>query len=295
MLEVIRCSVWVCTLFVLPGLLFLANLLGPFLGFSPSEVGTLGCASFLAAFSAGAFEAAIYFRELRSLVPRPLASALAFVLRLALALVLSEAVFLGTYALAREHGVIAAFLPLLSALSAYGGISWLLLTPQEELIRGRKYRSFREVFFLARTEGFFSRERRIFFGGIFLPWGAAVKHWLILGVTGAGKTMLIQLLMQSALKGRIGRGGDERGIIYDNKTELVPLLSALKVPYKIIHPFDKRGAALDFRTMVPTHTHALEIASILVTQAKNVGSDPFWVDAPRNLLASVLTCAPGSD
>ena len=41
--------------------------------------------------------------------------------------------------------------------------------------------------------------------------------------------------------------------------------------------------------MVPTHTHALEIASILVTQAENIGTDPFWVDAPRNLLASVLT------
>jgi hypothetical protein len=41
--------------------------------------------------------------------------------------------------------------------------------------------------------------------------------------------------------------------------------------------------------MVPTHTHALEITAILMPQAKDVGTDPFWVDAPRNLLASVLT------
>jgi hypothetical protein len=101
--------------------------------------------------------------------------------------------------------------------------------------------------------------------------------------------MLIQLLMQSAIKGRIGRASDERGILYDNKTELVPLLAALGIPYKIIHPFDTRGVTLDFKSMVPTHTHSLEIASILMTPAKNVGTDPFWVDAPRNLLASVFT------
>jgi len=31
------------------------------------------------------------------------------------------------------------------------------------------------------------------------------------------------------------------------------------------------------------------VASILMQRAKNVGTDPFWVEAPRNLLASVMT------
>src|SRR5262249_3489892 len=126
-------------------------------------------------------------------------------------------------------------------------------------------------------------------GGVFLPWSAAVKHFLVIGCTGAGKTMVLDLLLKSALPGRVGKGSDERALVYDNKTEAVPVLSALGVPFKILHPFDRRGVALDFAAMVPTHTHALEIAAILMPQAKNVGTDPFWVDAPRNLLASVLT------
>src|SRR5262249_42477067 len=38
----------------------------------------------------------------------------------------------------------------------------------------------------------------------------------------------------------------------------------------------------------PTHTLALEIAAILMPQADNVGTDPFWINSPRNLLASVM-------
>jgi hypothetical protein len=289
-LRIIRCFVYFGVLAVVPAAGFLAGfLLAPFLNSTPHERLLIGWASLPALLGAGVFEARLYSYELRSLTPRPLASAGAFVLRLAVTLLIAAAAFLAAYSGARPRGLLFAPLPLLAALLAYAFASWIFLTPREEFVRGRKYRSFREVFFLSKFENLFSREKTIFFGGIHLPWGAAVKHWLILGVTGAGKTMLVQLLMQSAIKGRIGRGNDERGILYDNKTELVPLLAALRIPYKIIHPFDTRGVALDFRSMVPTHTHSLEIASILMTQAKNVGTDPFWVDAPRNLLASVLT------
>jgi hypothetical protein len=175
------------------------------------------------------------------------------------------------------------------AVFVYAGSSWFFLTPNQEYIRGRKYRSFREIYFLAKFEHRLKRGPSIFFGGIRLPWASAVKHWLILGVTGAGKSMLFELLMKDTLKGRIGLGNDERGLIYDNKTELLPVLSAMGVPWKLVHPFDKRGVAIDFASMVPTHTHSLEVASILMPRAEGVGSDPFWVDSPRNLLASVMT------
>src|SRR3954454_21356319 len=136
----------------------------------------------------------------------------------------------------------------------------------------------RETGIKSTLENLRLRSEWIFFGGISIPWSSAVKHWLILGVTGAGKTMIFQLLMQSTLRGRIGRGRDQRGILYDNKTEIVPLLAAMGVPYKIIHPFDKRGVALDIKSMVPTHTHSLELSAILMPQMKGVTSDPFWID-----------------
>ena len=257
-------------------------------GYSRLENLLLEATSVLLLVLAAFFETGIYFRELRSLVPKPVGSAVTFLGRLWLTLLGSAAVFVSSYLLLRGERWLLVPLAFPAGVLAYAVISCLLLCPREQLIRGRKYRSFREVFLLSKLENLSSRGRKIFWGGIHLPWASAVKHFLVMGATGAGKTMVIQLLMQSTL-GAIGRGGDERGLIYDNKTELVPLLSALGVPFKIVHPFDKRGVALDLKSMVPTHSHSLEIASILVTQAKNVGTDPFWVDAPRNLLASVLT------
>jgi type IV secretory pathway TraG/TraD family ATPase VirD4 len=130
---------------------------------------------------------------------------------------------------------------------------------------------------------------RIFFGGIWIPWSSAVKHFLVLGATGSGKTMVFDLLAQSMLGGRIGRGLDQRGIWFDAKTEAVPRLAALGVPYKILNPFDRRSVALDIKSMVPTRAAAMELAGILMPEMKGATSDPFWIDSPRNILASVLT------
>ena len=209
MLGIIRWSVWVGTLVLLPVAARLAGYyLAPFSGFSLHERLFLQGVSFLGFLGAGAFETKIYFRELRSLVPRPLASAGTFILQLGLTLLISEAAFLGVYALLRGHGVLMVPLPFLAAFLAYGAPPGVLLTPREEFVRGRKYRSFREVFFLSKLEGLFTGEKRISFGGILLPWSSAVKHFLILGVTGAGKSMIMQLLMQvdAPRTNRAGRG-----------------------------------------------------------------------------------------
>ncbi|MFO0888317.1 MAG: type IV secretion system DNA-binding domain-containing protein [Isosphaeraceae bacterium] len=287
MLTLIRAAVRFVAVFLLP--LVFAGLAYPVF-VSWVSLGTLAAAALslalLLAYAAlASFEMWVYVRELRSVVPKPVSAALAFISRLSLLFLGTDAAVVSTLALSRAFGpLLASALAVFSGMMAYAALSYLLLSRHREMIRGRRFSTYRSIFF----ESLWTRGE-IIFGNIRLPWGSAVKHFLILGVTGAGKTMVFQLLMQSTIKGRIGRGRDQRGILFDNKSELVPLLHALGVPYKIAHPFDRRGVAVDLRSMVQTHTNALEIAAILMPQAKDASPDPFWINAPRSLLAAVLT------
>src|SRR5262249_18036930 len=109
---VIRWSVWAGTLVIFPAVVLMPGLvLSQLLGFTLREDLVLGCISLGLLLAAGVFETTIYFRELRSLVPKPAASALVFLLRLAAAGFTFEAVLLASYALARGHGLLPAPLP----------------------------------------------------------------------------------------------------------------------------------------------------------------------------------------
>ena len=83
MLRILRCFVYFGVLAVVPAADFLAGfVLAPFLNCTPHERWLLGWALLPALLGVGVFEARLYSYELRSLTPRPLASAGAFVLRL---------------------------------------------------------------------------------------------------------------------------------------------------------------------------------------------------------------------
>jgi hypothetical protein len=226
--------VWVAAVFVLPaGILLLGYLLSPLSGLGPIELLVLGAFSLLILTVPAAFETCIFLWELRSLFPRPAGAALDFVLRLGLSLLVTAVSFL---VVLHSRNLFVYVLAPPAVLLTYVITSWMLLSPSERLVRGRKYRTFREVLLLSKLENLFSRGPKIFWGGIFLPWSAAVKHFLVMGCTGAGKTMVLDILLKSTLPGRIGKGWDERGIVYDNKTEIVPLLSALGVPSRSSTP-----------------------------------------------------------
>src|SRR5262249_8009759 len=157
---------------------FLGYLLSPLSGLGPNELLVLGALALLVLPVPAAFETSIFFWELRSLFPRPAGAALDFVLRLGLALLVTAVSFL---AVLRGRD---PFLPVLAspaALLAYLIASWVLLSPNEQPVRGRKFRTFREVLLLSKLEKLFSRGPRIFWGGVDLPWSAAVKHFLVMG------------------------------------------------------------------------------------------------------------------
>lgn len=120
------------------------------------------------------------------------------------------------------------------------------------------------------------------FGGMQLPISEATSHFLLLGTTGSGKTVILRLLMQSVLP-EIGSGVDARAVVYDAKQDMVPLVSAIapKALCRILHPFDERGVAWDMCADVREPRVAVELVFTLFPREHE--SQPFFSNAVRLL------------
>ncbi|MEY3225885.1 MAG: hypothetical protein RLZZ536_504 [Planctomycetota bacterium] len=130
--------------------------------------------------------------------------------------------------------------------------------------------------------------RDVFFGGGHLPADEATKHFLAVGTTGSGKTIVLRLLMQSALPD-IGTGNDTRAIIYDAKQDMMSILASIVDPGLICttNPFDQRGASWCLWQDVSEPRVAVEIAFTLIPREHE--SQPFFSDAARHLTYGVMT------
>jgi len=130
-------------------------------------------------------------------------------------------------------------------------------------------------------------DQGILFGGVPLPSDAATKHFCIVGVSGGGKTITLQLLMQQALPA-IGKGRDVRAVIYDAKRDVVSSLAGmgLHTTPLILNPFDARCWAWDMAADITVPTDADEIAAILIPEKSE--SQPFFTNAARQLVGGTL-------
>ncbi len=130
-----------------------------------------------------------------------------------------------------------------------------------------------------------------------LPSRLAYGHIAIVGATGSGKTLLQRLLMQSVLP-RIGKGLDQRALIYDAKQDVVSLLRGMDLhcPIVVLNPLDQRSAAWDMAKDVTSPAAALQAAALLFPKAVN-DANPFFSNAARHLLYGVMVSlilgAPG--
>lgn len=137
------------------------------------------------------------------------------------------------------------------------------------------------------------RENQVFWGLRNLPVREAVKHFLICGTTGSGKTTAIQLFLQSiAPRIRPGRTPPEQLIIYDAKCDVLPLLAALGLRPEdehvwILNPADARGAKWKLSEAVQEPIMARHLASLLVPEEKN-STSPYWADAGRELVYAAI-------
>ncbi|MEX2317310.1 MAG: type IV secretion system DNA-binding domain-containing protein [Pirellulales bacterium] len=120
-----------------------------------------------------------------------------------------------------------------------------------------------------------------------LPECEATGHFLAVAASGGGKSTLLQLLMQSCLRG-VGTEPDTRALVYDHKQDILPLLRAIAPQAKIVtsHPFDERGAAWNISRDVTNPAIALETARTIFPEIQE--SQPFFADAARHLLYGVM-------
>lgn len=126
-------------------------------------------------------------------------------------------------------------------------------------------------------------------GKILLNPETVTEHFLVTGMTGSGKTKIINILMNSVLPNSKGRG--TKAVVYDPKQDVVSYLFGMGLGDRIrlLHPFDKRGRAWNMAQDIDSPVSARQLATILVPEGKNSqASESFFTDAVRDLLYGVL-------
>ena len=138
----------------------------------------------------------------------------------------------------------------------------------------------------------------IFFAGHWLAFEHALNHFLVVGATNTGKSLIQRMLMQSALK-NIGKGQDQRAIVFDAKQDVLSKLAGMNLscPTKTFDPFDRRGYAWDMAADITTLTDAQTVAENLVPVDEHA-NQKFFDDSVRSLFQEVIVTfidtAPGA-
>ena len=103
-------------------------------------------------------------------------------------------------------------------------------------------------------------EASLFFAGHWLPFEAATSHFLVMGATNTGKTLIQRMLMQSALKS-IGAGLDQRAIVFNAKQDVLSILAGMNLncPVVTLDPFDARGYAWDMAADITTRNRCRDV------------------------------------
>lgn len=111
---------------------------------------------------------------------------------------------------------------------------------------------------------------------------ATEAHFLGLGTTGSGKTLLLRLLQQSVLP-YVGAGLGIRALVYDAKQDAMPILYGYCDPsrIKLLNPFDERGVAWDIAKDVARSAVAMQTAFTLIPEVAD--STPFFRNAARHI------------
>lgn len=126
-----------------------------------------------------------------------------------------------------------------------------------------------------------------------LPVEEAVKHFLICGTTGSGKTIGIQLFLQSiADRFRVGWPCPEQLILFDAKCDCIPMLARLGIRHEdpnvyILNPYDERSAVWSLAEATQTPAMARALAALMVPEERH-STAPFFADAARELVYAAV-------
>ncbi len=128
----------------------------------------------------------------------------------------------------------------------------------------------------------------VYWAGMNLPVSEALKHFLIAGASGSGKTKSIQLYLQSILPlVRVDSAKPRQVIITDPKCELLPYFAGLGYHPEdsdvfLLQPFDARSINWDISEALREPAMARYFAHQLIAEEKN-STAPYFGNAARSL------------
>lgn len=129
-----------------------------------------------------------------------------------------------------------------------------------------------------------------FWAGESLPFSESCKHFVTVGATGSGKSITLNLLLQSVVT-KMVPGNQEliRAVVYDAKADLRSLIAGMnpQVPVLLMNPMDKRFTPWDVAADIRSETDAYEFASILIPRNEKE-STPYFNDTARSLVTGVI-------
>jgi len=117
-------------------------------------------------------------------------------------------------------------------------------------------------------------------GGVPIVAGSETTHFLIAGATGVGKSVAIKELLDHA------RAARQRAIVYDPSGEFVEAYYREGTDL-LLNPFDKRAPRWNIFEDIGSEFDYADVVQSLIPMPANT-NDPFWVNAPRGVLESML-------
>jgi type IV secretory pathway TraG/TraD family ATPase VirD4 len=134
---------------------------------------------------------------------------------------------------------------------------------------------------------------KFFWGGLYIPYQSGNMGLVAVGAPSSGKTVSIRLFLQSVLP-LIGQVPDHRAIIYDAKSEMMPILSGMGIDthpqhghVKILNPYDTRSYYWEMWRDITDIDISAEIA-LLFIPVNHQAKEPVWDDRARSILKGVL-------
>ena len=170
-------------------------------------------------------------------------------------------------------------------------LAFIMQRPALRWYRAHRYTRGRQVTQKNKVKP--SSAQRLRWGNSYLPESAAVRHFLVAGTTGSGKSLVQKLLMTDPLK-RITKNSDRRAIIFDAKGDSADFLIQIGVRCKVynFNPFggdDSRSVAVawDISKDICSPARAQNLAASLIPSEKS-GNNQYFTDAARQVLAGVV-------
>jgi len=134
---------------------------------------------------------------------------------------------------------------------------------------------------------------KFFWGGLHLPFASGNLGLVAVGAPSSGKTVSIRLFLQSVLP-LVGKVADHRALIYDAKSEIMPILSGMGIDthpqngmVKILNPYDVRSYYWEMWRDIADIRVSADIALLLIP-VNPESRDPVWDTRARELLCAVL-------